>query len=175
MRLGRPRASACGALLIALLAAGCGGSGYTKSDFVARANAICASAVRQTRSIPPPSAAQAGSGQDAALAAYLSSVVPVLESEASQLRALRRPPGNARDQATLKRYLTALTETVTNYRQLAAAAKRGDDQTVANAEAALGASQVYSLAAGYGLRACGSPGTTAVSAARSLPPLHVAV
>ena len=148
--------------MIALLAGGCGGNTYTKSDFIARANAICTGALRQTRSIPPPSAAQATSGQDAALTAYLDSVVPVLQSEQSQLRALRRPPGNARERATLEHYLTALTQTITNYKQLDVAAKRGDDQAVADAEAALGASQVYSLAASYGLRACGTPGATAV-------------
>ncbi|MBV9943334.1 MAG: hypothetical protein JO262_14515 [Solirubrobacterales bacterium] len=175
MRGRRPRASACGALLIAVFAAGCGGRAYTKSDFIARANAICADALRQTRSIPPPGAAQATLGQDAALGAYLGSVLPVLENEASQLRALRRPPGNAREHATLERYFIALTQTVRDYKELAAAATHGDDQAVADAEAALGASQVYSLAASYGLRACGAPGTTAVSDPRSLRPLHLGV
>lgn len=145
---------------LALAVAGCGGSGYSKSDFIARADAICAGALRQTRSIPPPGAAQAGSSQDAALAAYLSSVVPVLESEASQLQGLRRPPGNANEKAALERYLTALRESVKNYRVLASAAKRGDDQAVADAEAALGSSPVYSLAASYGLHSCGTPGAT---------------
>ncbi|MBV9604571.1 MAG: hypothetical protein JO027_05670 [Solirubrobacterales bacterium] len=150
------------ALLTAVIAAGCGGSGYAKSDFIARADAICAGAVRQTRSISPPSAAQAGSGQDRALSAYLSSVVPVLESEASQLTALRRPPGTRSEQITLTRWYAALAQSVASYKELAAAAKRGDDQAVADAEAALGSSPVDSLAARYGLRSCGTPETTAV-------------
>lgn len=160
MRGARTRTTVCGTLLIASLAAGCGGSGYTKSDFVARADAICASALRQARSIAPPTVAQASGGQDGALAAYLSSIVPVLESEASQLHGLKRPPGSAQDKAALTRYLEALSQTVTDYKQLAAAARRGDDQTVADTEAALGSSHVYSLATSYGLRSCGTPGAT---------------
>ena len=158
--MGAWRTRLLGLLLLGLAVAGCGGSGYTKSDFVARADAICAGAVRQTRSIAPPGPAQAGSGQDSALAAYLGSVVPVLESEASQLRGLRRPPGNAGELATLDRWYSALAQSVLQYRELAAAARRGDDQSVADAEAALGASPVYSLAASYGLRSCGTPGAT---------------
>ena len=160
VRGARTRADVFGILLIALLAAGCGGSSYTKSDFVARANAICSGALRQTRSIAPPSATQASGGQDGALAAYLSSVVPVLEREASQLKELRRPPGSEREKTTLGLYLAALTRTVAEYKSLAAAAKRGDDQAVADAEAALSSSPVYSLAASYGLRSCGTPGAT---------------
>jgi hypothetical protein len=137
---------------LAALVAGCGGSAYTKRDFVARADAICASALRQARSIAPGSA----------LSTYLAGFVPVLESEATQLQALRRPPGNARDRATLDRYFAALQQTVVEYRQLAAAARSGDDQAVTNAEAALGADQLYSLATSYGLGSCGTPGSTAV-------------
>jgi hypothetical protein len=87
----------------------------------------------------------------------------VLENEASQLHALPRPPGNATEQAALKRYLAAVAQTVASYKQLAAAAKRGDDQAVASAEAALGASPVYTLATSYGLHSCGTPGATTAS------------
>jgi hypothetical protein len=139
-------------VVLALAVAGCGGSSYTKRDFVARADAICASALRQTRSIAPGTA----------LAAYLSAYVPVLEAEDTQLRALRRPPGTAHDRATLDRYYAALSQTVAEYRQLTAAVKSGDDQAVTNAEAALGASPVYTLATSYGLSSCGTPGSTAV-------------
>ena len=135
-----------------MLVAGCGGSSYTKQDFVTRANAICAGALRQARSIAPGTA----------LPTYLDHFVPILESEASQLQALRKPPGSASDRAALDRYLAALQQTVTEYRQLAAAASSGDQDAVSNAEAALGASQVYSLATSYGLSSCGTPGSTAV-------------
>jgi hypothetical protein len=102
---------------LAAVLAGCGG-GYTKSDFVARADAICASALRQTRSIPP--------GAD--LGGYLAAVLAVVQSEATQLRALRRPPDTAGDRATLEQYFAALGQTVSDYRQLAAAAQNGDQQ-----------------------------------------------
>jgi hypothetical protein len=145
-------ASLVGALALALLLAGCGGGGYTRHDFITRADAICAGALRQARSIAPGTS----------LPSYLSDYVPILESEASQLQALRRPPDTARDRATLEHYFAALRQTVAEYRQLAAATKSGDQQAVTNAEAALGASPVYSLATGYGLTSCGTPGSTAV-------------
>ncbi|HYB31273.1 MAG TPA: hypothetical protein VEF89_32080 [Solirubrobacteraceae bacterium] len=145
-------ASVFGALALAVLVAGCGGSGYTRQDFVTRADAICAGALRQARSITPGTA----------LPAYLADYVPVLESEASQLRALRRPPDTAHERTVLEQYFAALQQTVAEYRQLAAAAKSGDRQALSNAEAALGASQVYSLATSYGLTSCGTPGSTAV-------------
>jgi hypothetical protein len=132
-----------------VLIAGCGSS-YTKSDFIARADAICASALRQTRSIAPTSV----------LGEYVAAVLPVVESEATQLRALKSPPQNARDKAALAKYFGALAQELENYRKLGVAAKRGDGQGVTNAEAALRASPAASLATRYGLRACGTPGAT---------------
>jgi hypothetical protein len=149
-----------GLLALAVVIAGCGGSTYTKSDFVARADAICTSTLRQTRALTPPASTSEPGG---ALAAYLGQLVPLVQSEADQLRALRRPPENARDGAALTAYYRALTQTVESYRQLEAAAKRGDTQTVTDVEAALRASPVTALAASYGLRSCGTPGSTSVS------------
>ncbi len=145
-------------LMLAALVAGCGAD--TKGDFVARANAICASTVRETRSIAPPSFTHSKAQQLRALAGYLASVLPVVQSEATQLHALRRPTEVAHDRAALARYLSAVTQVLGDYRELAAAAKRGDARGVASAEAALRASPVTSLAAAYGLRSCGSPGAT---------------
>ena len=51
---------------------------------------------------------------------------------------------------------------VAEYRRLAAAAKLGDAQGVANAEAKLQANPVAALAAQYGLHDCGTPGGTGV-------------
>jgi hypothetical protein len=149
---GRRLAAISGTLALAVSVAACGGSAYSRHDFITRADAICAGALRQARSIAPGTA----------LPTYLAQYVPVLESEATQLRALRRPPDTAHDRATLTHYFAALGETIAQYRQLAAAAKSGDEQAVTNAEAALGASSVYSLATSYGLTSCGTPGSTAV-------------
>lgn len=143
-------------LSLAVLLAGCG-SKYTKSDFVARADGICTNAVREIRSLNSPTAT---AGQELqALSRYLAKVLPIVQSEASQIRALKRPSAN---RAALDRYLSAQAEVVAEYGRLAAAAKRGDEQVVASAEAKLQASPVASQAAQYGLHACGTPGGTGV-------------
>jgi hypothetical protein len=150
---------AAAALTLAALLAGCGSS-YTKRDFVASADAICASAVRQTRSIAPPSFTTSKAQQLSALAGYLAVVSPIVQSEVKQIRALQRPTGTARSSAALAGYVAALSQVAGDYGKLAAAARRGDAQGVASAEAALRASPVASLAAGYGLRSCGTPSAT---------------
>jgi hypothetical protein len=132
------------------LAAGCGAGAYTKSDFIARADAICASSLSQARSIP------SGGG----LSAYLSAELPILETEANQLLKLRRPPDTARDRAILTRYFDALTQTVRDYRQLETATSQGDQDAASSIEAALAASPLESLATSYGMRACGPPTAT---------------
>ena len=151
-----------GLLALAVMVAGCGGSGYTKSDFVARADAICTSTLRQARALTPPASTPQPGG---ALAAYLGQLVPLVQSEADQLRALKRPSGNSRDSATLTAYYAALAQIVANYRQLEAAAKRSDTQTVTDVEATLRASPIADLAASYGLQSCATPGSTSVGSA----------
>jgi hypothetical protein len=141
--------------------AGCGGS-YKKSDFVARANGICVNAVRATRSIAPPAAGGTTRQQQAALAQYLDKLVPVVQSEATQIKALKRPPGSAADHAALDRYLTALARSATDYQRLATAAHQGDVQAVAGAQAALRANPVAALATAYGLSSCGNATGTGV-------------
>ena len=157
---GTRHARICGLLAVAVLVSACGGSKHdTKADFVARANAICTKTLSQTRAItPPPSTSQPGG----ALAAYLGQLVPLLRSEADQIQALKRPSGgSAQDRRVLAKYLAALGQVVSAYRQLEAAAKRGDAQAIADVEATLRANPAADLAASYGLRACGTPGGTA--------------
>lgn len=149
-----------GLVTVALLLSACGGSGShnTKADFVARANAICTKTLNQTRAITPPASTQPGG----ALAAYLGRLVPLLQSEADQIRALKRPTtGTAQDRQVLSQYLAALGQVVVAYRQLETAAKHGDAQTIATVEATLRSNPAADLAASYGLRSCGTPGTTA--------------
>ena len=142
-------------LALAAVVAACGGSSYTKSDFIARADAICTDTLRQARALAPPA-----SSSGAALSDYLGKLVPLVDSEANQLRALKRPADTTHDGATLTAYFAALGQVVAAYRQLRAAAARSDDQTVTNVEAALNANPVDSLAASYGLKTCGTPGST---------------
>jgi hypothetical protein len=153
---GSKHARVFGLFAVVLAVGSCGGSGYSKSDFVARADAICTKTLNQTRAVPPPSSAQSGD----ALAAYLAQVVPLVQSEADQLRALKRPPGSARDRATLNAYFAALGKVVDLYRHLETAAKQGDAQTVALLESTLRANSAAGYATSYGLSSCGSPGAT---------------
>ena len=143
-------------LSLAVLLAGCG-SKYTKSDFVARADGICTNAVREIRSLKTPSAT---AGQELhALSQYLAKVLPIVQSEASQIRALKRPGG---DPTALERYLSAQAEVVAQYGRRPAPAQPGDAQGGARAQAKQQASPVASMAAQYGLHACGTPGGTGV-------------
>jgi hypothetical protein len=149
-----------GLLAVAVLA-GCGA--YTKHDFIARADAICASTVRQTRLIAPPSFTQAPAERLKALAAYAAQVLPLVRAEATQLRGLRRPTQGAADRAALGSFLTAFGQVVAGYQDLATAASAADAAGVARAEASLTGNPVASLAARYGLRSCGTPGGTSTS------------
>jgi len=141
------------AVLLVGLLAGCGS--YTKKSFIASADAICASAVRQTRLIAPPS-----SQEVSALAPYLAKLTPILGSEARQIRALQQPSGTAAERAALTRFLAALTQFVSDFKALTTAAQTGSRSAVASAEAALRVSPLDALAASYGLRSCGTPGAT---------------
>lgn len=144
-------------LVLALLAAACGS--YTKADFTARADAICASSLRQLRSLAPPSFGSGEVQRRLSLDAYLERALPIFASEASALRALRRPPGDPHQRAELDRYMQALARNLADYRQLARAAA-GDVSARVRAEHALERGHVDSLAAAYGILSCGVPGAT---------------
>lgn len=145
------------ALTVAL--AGCGSSAETKQDYTARANAICATAIRNVRNVATPSAT--GDVSLPALARYLRAVTPIVESELKQLRALPKP---AADRALLDRYLAALAAAASQYKALASAAMAGDHGSMNAATAALQSNQDASLAARYGLTSCtGATGTAPTS------------
>lgn len=155
----RQRIDICAAALaLALACAGCGS--YTKQDYVARADAICANALRATRSIAVRASPSASAQDPSVLAAYLQAALPVIQTEAQQLQRLRRPDDNARDRAVLSHYLRAVVRDASAYRRLATAAEHNDPQGIANAQAALRTSPVASLASEYGLHTCGTSGAT---------------
>jgi hypothetical protein len=145
------------ALAVALAAcvlalAGCGSHAETKQDFVARADAICAATTRELRTAAgtPPSGVPA-------VARYLGDVIPLLERELKQLRALPRP---AARRAELDRYLAAQAQIVARYRTLAGAVRHGDAGAVNRVLAALQSSPAAGLASSYGLSDCaGASGT----------------
>jgi hypothetical protein len=161
--LGRVRALVMTLIAAALAClAGCGGGGSVKkSDYVVRADAICTNAVRATRSLRPPATVGTQQQQLESLSQYLGKLVPIVQSEASQIQALKRPSGTAQDKAALDRYLGALAKTASSYKDLADAAKRGDASGVASAEATLRVNPVASLATAFGLRTCSAAGGTA--------------
>lgn len=140
-----------------LILAGCGGSSPTKSDVIARGNAICASALRQVRATPTP---PGGTGSLTGLSDYVRQVLPIVSKEISNLRALPRP---SQDGALLNRYIAAVAATKTDYDRLAAAAKNGDSTGASQALAALQASPSAALAKRYGLTACAGAAGTSVS------------
>ena len=128
----------------------CGSHTYTKSDFIARADAICTSTLHSAR---------AGS-QTGDLTAYLDGLVTLLASEEQALRALPLPKQSPADKAILQRYFASLRSDLASYRALAGATRRGDAGAAADAEAALRASPTTTLATRYGLSTCSQPGST---------------
>jgi hypothetical protein len=137
--------SVLAAATAATLLAGCGGHSATRSDVIARANAICFESQQALRSIPTPSA-----GTET-LTSYLHRITPIVVKEAGQLRALPRP---APRQATLNRFIAASSSSVADYRAAARAAAAGDDGGVQQAFARLRASPAAGYARAYGLRQC---------------------
>ena len=140
-----------------ITATACGSHTATKQDVIARANAICSASVRDVRSVAPPAA---GDGTLASLSAYLQKVLPIVEKEGGDTRALPRP---ARDRALLTRYIAAVTAAEQQYRAAAAAAARNDRAAVAQALSALRSSPATTLARQYGLSRCSAAAGTGVS------------
>ena len=140
-----------------IAATACGGHTATKQDVIARANAICFTALQAVRSLSPPTT---GTGALASLSAYLHKVVPIVAREAADTSALPRP---SPDRAVLNRYVAAVSAAETEYRALASAAARGDHAAVAQALSALHGNAATALATEYGLSQCAASAGTGVS------------
>jgi hypothetical protein len=149
------RSASLAMVLVACAVCTACGSGYDKADFVARADAICARALRDTRAVPPPT-----SQQSSALAPYAATVLAIVRHENEQLQGLALPPQGAAARKLLRDYLAAAKSAVGDYAALASAAKHGDGGGVASAEAGLRSNPVSVLAQRYGLRDCAAPGAT---------------
>ncbi len=138
---------------VALIVTACGGHTVTKQDVIARANGICITALHAMREVPPPTGS-------AGLAPYLAKVLPIIDKEAKDTRALPRP---AKERAVLDHYVAAVTAGANQYRALATAARNGDTAAVSRGLAALRASPAPALAAQYGLTRCNASAGTGVS------------
>lgn len=153
----RPGGTAIAICCLAIGVSACGGHTVTKQDVIARANGICITTLHAVGSVAAPAG---GTGSPAALAAYLAKVVPIVQKEASDTRALPRP---AKDRAILDRYVAAVTAGADEYRALENAARNGDSAAVSQSLAALRTSRAPALAAQYGLNRCNASAGTGVS------------
>lgn len=145
-----------------LLVAGCGGdnddpsglsstppASKTKAEFVDAANAICAEkgSAMQKKTLQILKGAQ-GTSNRAQLQAIDTAIVPNLEAEVDELRALTPPVGH---EARVERILSAIEDTVDQLRN----AKPVDaDSTFEENHPYRPGEQI---AARYGLTACGHP------------------
>lgn len=131
--------------------AGCGGSSSTtKHDVVAQANAICSTTVSKVRALE----------QNAGDPAYYGQLARIVTAEAKKLKALPRP---ARDRAELDLFIASVNQAAGLYRQLAAAARQGDQAAVSRFTAKLAANPASTYATSYGVRECAGTSGTLVS------------
>ncbi len=148
--MGRRRRAATVVICITTLAvAGCGSSGPSRSQFIARADAICHSSLAQLRARE-------------ATASTLATVVPVIASEVRQLSALKQP---TQDRALLRRYLAAMHTWLAGWRQLESVMAQGarNAQALSVAQATVSSNVPATLARRYGLMECSTAGASAGS------------
>lgn len=158
--MGRTRASAS-LIAVALMTAGCGGgdedsradTALTKSQFIARAGAICRDVKRAHRPF-------ADKVDRLPRNADLKRVAPILEATLAEsrkglarLRALKSPPA---DEAQIDAYYGAAEALLRAHAQLAGAARSNDRATGDRVAAATGAlsDDERRLARAYGLTDC---------------------
>ena len=103
-------AGAMALVVIAGLLAGCGSSSDTtaaspisKSEFLAKGNAICAKGNKQTNALADKTFSQNQQPTHAQLTAFGKAQVPLIQSQIDQIKALGAPSG---DEATVKQMIT---------------------------------------------------------------------
>jgi hypothetical protein len=131
-------------------ASGAGGaSALTKSQFVKQADQICSEANAALSSLQ--SATLSGNAKVQA-----TQELQIVRSQLDSLQSLT-PPNQ--DQATLKSYVSALSDQVKALMRKRDAADHGADTSSADAEAANAQSNAQSAARSYGLKDCAKGGT----------------
>jgi hypothetical protein len=140
---------ALGVGVLALLVAGCGGSGGKRLDrgaYVSQADAICRDVAKRQQALKPPTSL-------ATIPAYVDKSLPIVDSGTERLRKLE-PPKEL--DAKVKDWLDALDQSRV---QLVALKKAAEDKDVDRVQA-LGAgattsiSQTHALARAIGLHDC---------------------
>ena len=124
---------------------------------IKRADAICFSTQQSIRAVAAPAGGVSLTDLPAA-SAYLGREARLLEHQASQLADLPRPPAR---RATLDAFVAAASRSATDYRELAAAARRGDRLAAGRALSDLADAPVTRLATAYGLAQCTGTASTA--------------
>jgi hypothetical protein len=119
-------------MITAVLAAGCGGSGSTKTDFIAKANAICHSASTKTAPLARQlitAAASLSSSSGRGAADHLTSALRQLDSTATntltKLHSLKLPSA---DHTEIERFLTAFASANDGLSRAARAAEAGQPE-----------------------------------------------
>ena len=132
-------------MLLALVA-GCGDGGLSHSDYVKRADAICAAYADATKpNVRPRSYTE--------IVAYVRKTLPLYEAALRKLEALRPPPADA---ATVHRWLAADRRVSKVVRSLGEAAERRDfpSVTTAASQAQLAGDQSRRAATALGMQLC---------------------
>jgi len=145
-------------LCAAIALAGCGGSSApTKSQYVAKANTICASARKQTAPLIGQFRSAVGQllggGSKAPLVHVAAALTAASSAALTKLEALKQPSG---DEAAIKRIIAPLHNVVGDLAKVGKAVASGD---IAGALAIFGREQsakamVVSAADSYGVKSC---------------------
>jgi hypothetical protein len=111
------RRTSLGTLGLVLVVAGCGGGGrLTRSEFDAKANAICSRYTTKINAVPAPKTIND-------VPAYVGLVKPYIERGVDELASLKPP---TRLQAEYDRWMSTQREAITQTDELRRAAERGD-------------------------------------------------
>lgn len=132
---------------MAALASGCGHS-VSQRDYVRRADAVCATFVKEARPLLGPEP-----GQSLPPPGKLERVSRLLRQTAARLRRLEEPRGDADE---LTRYVEGLDLGARRTAQLARAVHRGRSRQIDRVYASLasGTAATRNLARGYGFTSC---------------------
>jgi hypothetical protein len=128
MAWGWPRAFVLLSVIAALALAGCGGSsGPTRSQYVAKANVVCADARTQTAPLIASLKSAIGSllsgGSEKPLVRIATRLDAVAAATLARLRSIKQPGS---DHTKIAAFLTPLTAVVADLGQLARAVAAGD-------------------------------------------------
>lgn len=151
MRKQRVTLIAVAALSITVLSASCGESSgrLSKAEFIAKADAICATGRSEIKALPNPRTY-------AELPAYIRKALPIQRRDIAEIRKLKPPK---RDQREVELMLERVDRTNEAFESLRAGVESGDaaEANRAYAEVMRTNDDATRRAERYGLRVCGQP------------------